>query len=120
LVAEPRAGLHRGADGGEALLLAGLRREPAELVRRMFEPVAVARRGLRSGPGRGERLFEAAQALPRNLDLAGVDPAINVEQGPVPAWIEQAAIVMLAVDLDEQCAELALQAGGDRLVVDEG
>ena len=36
------------------------------------------------------------------------------------ARIEQAAIVMLAVNLDQQGAELALQAGGDRLVVDEG
>ena len=36
------------------------------------------------------------------------------------ARIEQAAIVMLAVNLDEQGAELAQQAGRDRLVVDEG
>ena len=36
------------------------------------------------------------------------------------ARVEQAAIVMLAVDLDQHGAELAQQAGRDRLVVDEG
>ena len=51
---------------------------------------------------------------------AGVDPAERVEQGAVAARIEQAAIVVLAVDLDQRGAELAQQPGGDRLVVDEG
>jgi hypothetical protein len=38
----------------------------------------------------------------------------------VAARVEQAAIVMLAVDLDEQSAELAQHSRRDRLVVDEG
>ena len=86
----------------------------------MFEPVAVARRRVGLGPRRGERLFARAQVLPGRFGGARVDPAIAVEQGAMAARIEQAAIVMLAVNLDEQGAELALEAGGDRLVVDKG
>ena len=36
------------------------------------------------------------------------------------ARVEQAAIVMLAVDFDEGRAKLAQQPGRDRLIVDEG
>src|SRR3546814_6342684 len=37
--------------------------------------------------------------------------AIGVEQGAVAAWVEQAAIVMLAVDFDQRAAEVAQQGG---------
>ena len=70
--------------------------------------------------GLGEPVLEVAHPLPGRGRLGGVDPAIGVEQGAVAARVEQAAIVMLAVDLDQQRAELAQQAGRDRLIVDEG
>ena len=100
--ARPSASSARSA--GERLLLARLGREPVELGDRMFEPVAVARGGLqRRRARRGERAprprasrCQARSAAPR------VDPAEGVEQGAVAARVEQAAIVMLAVDLDEQ------------------
>jgi hypothetical protein len=38
----------------------------------------------------------------------------------VAARVEQAAIVMLAVDLDQSGSQLAQQAGRNRLIVDEG
>src|SRR3546814_16948430 len=46
--------------------------------------------------------------------------AIGVEQGAVAAWVEQAAIVMLAVDFDQRAAEVAQQGGRTGLIVDEG
>ena len=86
----------------------------------MFEPVPVALGRLRLGARRGQRLFERAQALPGGFGFARIDPPISVEQGTVAARIEQAAIVVLAVNLDQKRAKLALEAGGDRLIVDEG
>ena len=122
LVAEPRARLHVGAQAGErrpprpARGRAGPARRPhARAIRgraRRFRD-RVARLGERRPRPRARR------ARPRSA-AARVDPAEGVEQGAVAARVEQAAIVMLAVNLDEQRAELAQQAGRDRLVVDEG
>ena len=51
-----------GAQRGEALLLARLRAEAAELLDRMFEPFAVALGRLGLGAGRGERAPRAARS----------------------------------------------------------
>ena len=57
---------------------------------------------------------------PGRLDRARVDPAERVEQRAMALGIEQAAIVVLAVDLDRQRAEVAQQSGGHRAAADEG
>ena len=60
------------------------------------------------GPGRGDRLGLAAQA------------AVGVEQGAMGARVQQADGFVLAVDLEQQVADLAQHRGAGRLVVDEG
>ncbi len=83
------------------------------LVDGMREPVAVALRGLgfRRGPPRPPS-SEGAQAAARPPRRCRPRRSGHkLEQSAVAARIEQPAIVMLAVDLDQPGAELALQRG---------
>ncbi|KAK0348634.1 hypothetical protein LTR94_036419, partial [Friedmanniomyces endolithicus] len=86
----------------------------------MVEIVAIAR-------GRCDRLARLRQigssAAPGGMsggDRLRLATAIGVEQGAMATGVEQAAIVMLAVDLDQRTAQIAQQRGGTGLVVDEG
>ena len=94
--------------------------EPVELGDGMLEPFAVAGGGLQILARPGQRRLGLAPGAIGALRRGAVDPAERVEQGAVAARIEQAAIVMLAVDLDEQGAELADQGDRGGLVVDQG
>ena len=71
------------------------------------------------GFGRGFRL---APRLPQHLDLGGVlfQAAEGVEQAAMGGGIDQRAVVVLAVDLDQRLAELLHHLHAHRLVVDEG
>ena len=95
---------------GERSLPRPARVRAGQLGDRMIEPFAVARGGL--APRRGRRRAPPRARASRcqaASAAAGVDPAVGVEQGAVAARVEQAAIVVLAVDLDQQRAELAQQ-----------
>ena len=96
-------GLHRRPLLGQARLLARLGLERRDLGRGMVEPVAVAlgALGQRRAPRPAPRSSRSTSAQAASTGDA-VDPAESVEQGAVAARVEQAAIVMLAVDLDGQ------------------
>src|SRR3546814_9680974 len=51
---------------------------------------------------------------------AGVDARIGVEQRAMPRRREQAAVVVLAVDLDQMAADLAQQRSRAGLIVQKG
>ena len=73
--------------------------------------------------GRGQLLAQGGHALgrgapagvrrPNRLGL-GPEPAERVQDGPMGLRVEQAALVELAVHLDQEVAELAQQAGARR------
>ena len=84
----------------------------------MFQPFLVARRRFQLLAGRRERRLGRAPGGVAAGDPGAVDPREGVEQRPMAAWVEQAAIVVLAVDLDQQPAQLAQQRNRGRLVVD--
>ena len=52
--------------------------------------------------------------------MRGVDAPISVEQGAMAPRVEQPAIVMLAMDLDQSLADLAQQLHAHAGVIDEG
>ena len=115
-----QAGLHRRPLFGETRLLAFLRRQLLDLGARMFEPLAVAlgRRGL--GARLTELGFDPRHLRPRARPRDVIEPAEQrraVRDGP---WVEQSAIVVLAVDLDRQGADFAQQSGRHRRAADEG
>ena len=88
---------------GELLLLARLGGEPRRARRRHGR--AIRGRGRRSPDRRGASASAASASPQRAIGALGrraVDPAEGVEQGAMAARVEQAAIVMLAVDLDQQ------------------
>ncbi len=53
-------------------------------------------------------------------DRAGPQPAERIQQGAMPARIEQAPLVMLAVDLDQARADVAQQRRRAGLVIEKG
>ena len=105
----------------EALLLALLDPERIDLVDREVEPFAVAI-GLveRRAARRRARRASVDSALHAARHAAAVDAAEAVEQGAMALGVEQAAIVMLAVDFDQPRAGLAQRARGHRHAAGEG
>ena len=74
-------------------------------------------------PDRGACLAEfrlgGAPFTPRGFDVLDIRAGVAVKQRPVPTRIDQTAIVMLAVQLDQSGSQFAQQRGADRLIVDE-
>jgi hypothetical protein len=113
---------HQNAALGEALLLAGLRRELIQLFHGVtkkigffsgfFDPVAVI---LKSLPG----IAHPAGGLAHGLDLGGEAPE-GIEDSPVRHGIHKGTVVMLAMDLDQGRANGFQHLDADRLIVDEG
>jgi hypothetical protein len=113
--------LHRRAGIGEFGLLARPGVERGQFGDGMVEPFAVALPGLERRRGVGQSNLSRP---PRGIGRArrrnfARQSAERIEQVAMPARIEQAAIVMLAVDFDEAAAKLAEQRDRHRLVVDE-
>ena len=104
------AGLDRRPLLGQLRLLAGFGRKRLDLGGGVGQIVAVALGARRFGAGLGERLLGLADQRPGGGDRRAVDPPELVEQRPVAARVEQAAVVMLAVDLDRQRGEVAKRA----------
>ena len=85
----------------------------------VLDPFAVAIRVVLCAPGGGKRGFGIAPFLPGGSDRHAVDAGEGVQQGAVPPRVEQAAIVMLAVDFHQRRAQFSKQRGGRRLIVDK-
>ncbi len=112
---------HGGAPLGERGLLAGLRRKLVELFDGVAQPVALALGALDLGAMGIGRSLRLAPRLPERLDLCRLlfEPAEGVEQPAVSGGIDQSALVVLAVDLDQRTAELLEHLHAHRLIVDE-
>ena len=113
---------HAGAPLGERGFLARLRAKLAEFLDRVAQPVAFALGALdfgAMGVGRGLRLTPRVPER-RHLGGVGFQSAEGVEQAAVGGGIDQSALVVLAVDLDQRDAELFHHLHADRLIVDEG
>ena len=88
----------------------------------MPQPVRLAPRALDLGAVRlGLRLLRAAFA-PQALDLARLrfEAAKGIEQAPVRRRIDQRALIMLPVNLDQRSANGLHGLHAHRLVIDEG
>ena len=112
---------HDGAPLGERRLLAGLRAQSIEFLDGMAQPVAFAL-GARDlfAVGAG-CFFRGAARLPQRGDPGGIgfQAAEGVEQAAVGAGVDQRALVVLAVDLDQRLAQLLHHLHAHRLIVDE-
>src|SRR4051812_45251663 len=107
------ARLHRAALLGEASLLAFLRSEAGDLLGGMCEPFAVAGGGGGLGLLARQFGFDLSDRRPGVGNGASVELAERIEQGAMAFGVEQAAVIVLAVDLDREAADFAEQAGGD-------
>ena len=98
---------HGGAPLGERGLLRRLRRQPRELLDRMAQPVGLALRPLDLGAMRGDLGFARAALVPPARHLLGlaVERAEGVEQPAMGRDVDQRALVVLAVDLDQRRAD---------------
>ena len=116
-------GLHHDETAlGERRLLAGLRRERAELLDGMAQEIGRLAGALDPGAMLVQRRPRLAQGARRRFDRArlGLQAAEGVEDRAVRRRIDERALVMLAVDLDERGADRAQHLHAHRLVVDEG
>src|SRR5690606_26767080 len=107
---------------GERCLLAFLRIERRELLHRVAQPILFGAGPCELGLGRASRRRRVLPAPPRLADrreLGGVPPE-GVEQRTVARRVEEAALLELALDLDQRVADLLQERDADRLVVDEG
>ena len=113
---------HGGAPFGERRLLAGFRRETAELLDGVAQPFRLAARALDLGAMMGDGLLARAPLVPQPCHVGGVafDAAIGVEQSAMGRRVDKGALVVLAVDFHQRRAERAQHLDADRLVVDEG
>lgn len=93
--------LHRRTRLGEFDFLARLWGEPVQFGDAMFEPFAVARRLAHRRLRRREPRLGGAPRRMRLSHRRGVDARIGVEQRAMPGGREQAAIVVLTVNLDQ-------------------
>ena len=69
-----------------------------------------------------QRGIGGAPGFPQRLQRRDIllEPGKGVEQPPVGRGIDQRALVVLAVDLDQRGADRLERLHADRLVVDEG
>ncbi len=88
----------------------------------MAQPVAFALGALDVGAMGSCGVLRRAARLPklRNLGGVGFQPAKGVEQAAMGGGIDQRALVVLAVDLDQRGAEFLHDLHAHRLIVDEG
>ena len=112
--------LHRAARFGQPCFLARLRFERGQLGE-MCEQQVLIGLGLFDRRARfGKPSFRRTPALPSRSNLGEIGPREAVEQRPVPARIDQPAIVVLPVQFDQRSGQRAEQRDANRLVVDEG
>ena len=107
---------------GERGLLAILRRERLQFVGSMAQIVRFALGALHAGAVLLKRAVGRAARLPQLLQRRDIflQAGKGIEQAPMRGGIDQRALVMLAVNLDQRAADRFQRLHRDRLVVDEG
>ena len=113
---------HGGATGGQRGLLAILGRELLQFVGGVAEVIGFARGALHAGAMLLQRGVGGAAGVPERFDRRDVlfETGEGVEQAAVGGGIDQRALVVLAVDLDQGGTDRLQRLHADRLVVDEG
>ena len=113
---------HAGATAGERGLLARLGRKIGQFLGGMTQPVGFTPRPLHLGAVARDLLVGGAahRPQPRHLDGIEFKAAIGVEQPAMGCGVDQSAVVVLAVNLDEGRADRAQHLRRHRLVVEEG
>ena len=114
IILDPRRRLHLAAGVGQPFLLARLDPQRIDLANREIEPFAIAIRLGERLPSFGQLGLERASLCPRRFDRARIELAERVEQGAVALGVEQAAIVVLAVNFDRRPGNVAQQRGRNR------
>ena len=113
---------HGGPLLGERRFLVRLGAERLQFLDGVTQPIGLAPRALDLGAQRGQLGLPRAPFLPEPRDLlgVGVERAIGIEQRAVARHVDQRALVVLAVDLDQRGAERPQRLHAHRLIVDEG
>ena len=113
---------HHGAPFGERGLLAIRRREHFQFVGSMAQIIGLARGTLHAGAMFVQCCVGRAPCVPQHFEQADIllQPAERIEQAAMRRRIDQRALVMLAVDLDQRRADGFQRLHRDRLIVDEG
>ena len=112
--------LHRSACLGQPRFLARLRFDLRQFGKVREQQVLFRAGGVDCLARFFKRVGGALPFAPVARDLGGIGPCKPVEQQAVPARVHEAAVVVLAVQFDEDRSEIAQQADTRRLVVDEG
>ncbi len=113
---------HRGAAFGERGFLAVLGRQRLQFVGGVAEIVGFAGGAVHAGAMFVERADSAAPRFPNLFERRNIllETGEGVEQPAMGRGIDQRALVVLAVDLDQRRAHRFQGLHADRLVVDEG
>ncbi len=113
---------HRGAAFGKLSFLAVPGSQRLQFGGGVAEIVRFAGGALHAGAVRVERIVGGAPHIPQRFKGSDLflEPREGIEQLAVGGSIDQRALVVLAVDLDQRRAEAFQDLHADRLIVDEG
>ena len=116
---KPLALLHGCALPGQFGFLAHLGRELHQFGQVRDQQILLGRSRRNPCMRLGQCRFRPAPLVPRGGNIAHVRAGIAVQQSPVPAGIDEAPIIMLAVQFDQRAGKFAQQRDTDRLIVHE-
>ncbi|MGY4597656.1 hypothetical protein ACVWXL_005402 [Bradyrhizobium sp. GM22.5] len=113
---------HRRPTGRQRGLLAVLGRELLQFVGGVAKVIGFARSALHAGAMLLQRSVGGAARVPERLDRRDVlfETCEGIEQAAVGGGIDQRALIVLTVDLDQGGTDSLQRLHADRLVVDEG
>ena len=120
VVADALRGAELAAAGVEGGLLVRLRIEPVEFGHRMLEERAVASAGLQRHARGLQRGCRGGAGRPGGANRAGIGAGEGVEEPAVAARVEEAAVVLLAVQLDQRVGQRPQRLGRHAPVVGPG
>ena len=120
VLADALGALHHAALGVELGLFAGHRGQPVELIHRVAQEVFLGAHRLERRLRRVERLAGLAPLGPGRAcgGQFGVDGGVAVENGAMARGVEQAAVVMLAVQLHQRLRQAPQHLAAGASVVD--
>jgi hypothetical protein len=113
---------HGGAAGGERGLLAVLWRELFQFIGGVPQVIGLARRALHAGAVVIEQPVGLAPGFPELFKCCDIllEAGKRIEQAAMGRGIDQRALVMLAVNLDQRSSQRFQGLNADGLIVDEG
>jgi hypothetical protein len=109
--------LHRRAGFGQTRFFACLRFDGSQFGQVRYQQVLVGLGGFDAFPRRGELVFRRTPGYPGIRHSGHLSTGESIDHRTMPAWIDQAAIIVLTVKFDQRRGDFAQHRRAHRLIV---